>query len=234
MTGHLDAHEQALEAAYEKALSALKKKSTAENVKHAEASRKALEDYRAELAAKTDPEARRFKTLVPEALEYLQSEGWKVKKTKLSADRNKIVCESDGTFTKKAIDEYAGRALKKTDGSDKAAVDDARRKAKLELDILDEDFKKKKRANEIESGLWTRTSDIESMLAARAALLKNGIGPEFIHTYAPQLITLVNGDQAKAPDLIEFWLKEVEEFMNRYSAPVEFVVPMQAAGKEEE
>src|SRR3972149_4040374 len=159
MTTHLDGYEQDLVAALDKARAALKRKATSDNVKAAETARKALDAYRAEKAAAADPEARRFKTLAPEVLEYLKAEGWKVEKTKLYDDRNKINREPDGAWTKKAVDEYACRALERLDGSDKLFVEEARRKTSLEIDILEEKKKEIVRENEIEDGKWILRSE---------------------------------------------------------------------------
>lgn len=229
-----DTHKQTLEAAYDKARSALKKKVTTENIKCAEAARKALEAYRAELAAQADPSQRRFKTLTPEVLVYLKSEGWKIEKTKLYADEHKISREEDGTFAKKAVDDYARLCLKQLDGSDQSDEGLAKKTAQVELDILEEKKKEAIRENEIEDGRWVLRSDVESMLAGRASLLKSGLGPEFIHAHAGAVIRLTGGDTGKAPDLIEYWLNAMEEHFDRYSRPMEFAAPAGANNQKEE
>lgn len=218
-----NAHEQALKKAYNKARAALDKKSTTDNIKAVEAARRALEAYRAEKAADADPEARRFANLL-DVLGYLTDEGWKVSKTKLYADRGKIEKEKDGAYAKKAVDEYARRWLEKLDGSDQSEPGMAA-KVKVETDIAREKLKALQRENEIAAGKWVLKSDTESMLAGRAALLKSGLGEEFIHARAARIIELVGGDQSRAPDLIELWLREMEDHFNRYSEPMEFAAP---------
>jgi len=228
-------YEQDLVAALDKARAALKRKATSDNVKAAETARKALDAYRAEKAAQKDPEARRFRTLAPEVIEYLKAEGWKVEKTKLydDADRGALKKEN-GAYSKASVDKYANKWLEKLDGTDKPDDGLMTRKARLEIEILEEKKKEIVRENEIDAGKWVLRSEIEAMFAGRAGLLKNGLGPEFIHSHAPAIVTLVGGDQAKAPDLIEYWLKAIEEHFDRYSQPVEFAAPANPAKEEEE
>lgn len=222
-----NAHEQALEAAHRKALDALKKKATVENIRAAESAEKALADYRARKAAEADPEERRFKTLLGEdgVLAYLKESGWKIEKSKLHSDQHKIEKEKDGTYAKKKVDEYARLSLQRLDGTDSDTDGLAQKAARLEIEILEEKKIKARHENEVEAGRWVPKDDVESMLAGRAAVLKAGVGPEFIHARAEKLIELVNGDQARAPELIEYWLREAEALFDRYSRPLEFTAP---------
>ncbi|MBI5826389.1 MAG: hypothetical protein HZB22_01455 [Deltaproteobacteria bacterium] len=91
---------------------------TVANLKNWEAARRAYEDFQARKAAEANPGERRFKTLAPDVLEYLKATGWKIEKSKLYADRNKIDKETDGTYTIKAVDDYARLRLTRLDGSD--------------------------------------------------------------------------------------------------------------------
>lgn len=209
-----DAHKAALEAAHKKALAALKKKPTAENIRNAEAAKKALADHKARTAG---PGERRFKTLL-DALAYLKDEGWKVEKSKLYADApRKIDIEADGTYTPGALDKYARLCLQRIDGSgdgDKGAAD---RKARLENEILEEKKKKLQRENEKESDRFERRSEADKEFASFAAYTKNAVGPEFIHRAVERLIDAAEGNPKRAPEVIELWLKEVEELFDRHA-----------------
>lgn len=208
----------------EKARKAKDENPTTKNINAFVAAEKALADYRARAAAEADPKSRTFSTLL-EVLDYLQGEGWKISKSTLYDNQHKINKAKDGTYTKKAVDEYARLCLVKLDGSTDEGKGAAEKKEEIEAKIAEERLKKLQRDNEIEQGRWVRRSEVESMLAARAAALMNGVGPEFIHREAAGIIELVEGDIEKAPDLIEHWLKVVEELFDRYSRPVEFTVP---------
>jgi len=219
-----DDYGKTLEKAFADAQAAMKKKASAKNIKAVAAAKKALDEHRAEQAATADPEARRFRTLL-EVLYYLQGEGWKVSKSKLYEDQRKIEKEEDGTWTKQAVDEYARLRLTRLDGTTDEGRGAAERKEEIEAQIAQAKLEKLRRENEIEQGRWVRRSEVESMLAARASALMAGVGPEYIHREAAGIIELVGGDADRAPDLIDHWLKRVEELFDRYSRLMEFTVP---------
>lgn len=228
-----DPHEKDLEAALKAARSALKKKASAENVRAVEAGRKALKDYRAEKAAVADPAERRFTTQA-EVRAYLQGEGWKIGKSKLSADWKLIPRQKDGTVLARDADKYADlvrltRKENTAEGAEKAAI-----KVDWEEKIAEEKHKKLKYENEVAAGRWVLKSDVSRMLAARASALMNGVGPEFIHANAPDIVKLVGGQAEKIPDLIDYWLGKMEEHFNRYSRPLELAVPAGAPEEPEE
>ena len=175
-----------------------------------------------------DPAERRFANLL-EVLDYLKVEGWKVEKSKIYADKRIIAQEPDGSYTRKAIDDYAKRCLVRIDGSNTAQVDFSQRKAQLEVELLEEKKKEAVRENDIAAGRWVLKSEVESMLAARAALLKDGVGAGFIHSQAMRIIEVCGGLQEKAPELIAYWLEEVNALFDRYAAPTEFMAPPQEA-----
>ena len=232
----LEQEETVLARALARTMKAYNESATTKNLKEWDAAKKRYEEFQRHKAAAADPEARRFKTLAPEVLEYLKAESWKVEKSKLydDADRGALKKEKDGAYSKASVDKYANKWLEKLDGTDKPDDGLMTRKARLEIEILEEKKKEIVRENEIDAGKWVLRSDVESMFAGRASLLKNGLGPEFIHSHAPQIATLVGGDHAKVPDLIEYWLKAIEEHFDRYSKPVEFAAPVSTAREEEE
>jgi len=226
-----NAHEKALASAHRRALAAVKKRASVENIKAVEAAERALSDYRARRAAAAGAPERRFKTL-KEVLSYLKDEGWKVEKSKLYADKNKIDRQKDGSYLAADVDRYAKLCLSRLDGSDETPVD-AAEKLKWEIEFNKQRAKKLELENEVEKGRWLLRSEVSQMFAARAALLKDAVGPAFIHPRVADVIELVGGDQAKAPELIAWWLREVEKHMDQYSRPLEFAVPAQTKGEED-
>lgn len=224
-----DTHEQLLQDALSQAEAALKTKATTENIKAAEVAKKAIEDYRARQAASADPETRRFKTLNGKdgVLEYLQSEGWKVEKSKLDKDKHKIKKEADGTYTKKSVDEYARLSLERRDGSSTNLIDIATRKASIELENEEIKLWHNRREKEEKEGLWQLKSEVESEFAAFATFVKNSVGPEFIHRAAESIIRVVEGNTARTPELIELWRREVDEFFDNLSKRKEYTVPVE-------
>lgn len=227
-----DIHADALEAAHSKALAALKKKATAENIRNADAAEKALAEYRARTAG---PGERRFANLTPEALAYLKGEGWKVEKSKLYADQGKITKEKDGTYTVKALDEYARLCLQRLDGSDAEGRGAADTKARLENEILEEKKKKFQRDNEIEEDKWILKSEVEQKHTAKLALLLIAVG-NFTQggklDEAAEII--ISGGREKMPEFRAVLKREFRAILGEYSKKPDFAVPKQIAVEAEE
>ncbi len=203
-----------------KAINAYKENPTAQNLKEYSAAKQAVENYKARQQAAENPEEQRFKNLL-EVIVYLREEGWKCSKSKIYEDQNKIDRQSDGTITKKDADKYASIFLRRLDGSINADDLDPAEKLRWEIEIAKEKAEKLHRENEIERGIYLLRSDVEHMLAARAAYLKDNLGAAFIHSRASQIILLVNGDQTRIPDLVEFWLRNIDEIFNHYARPMQ-------------
>lgn len=218
-----DPHLSILEAAYKKAAAAAKKHAGHKEIKDLDAAKAAIDAHKKRRAEEAGDSTAPLKTLTGDVLAYLKAQGWKIEKSKLSADKRFIRCGKDGTYTREAADEYARVAgLQRLDGADPGLQSLAEQKLRAETRLAEERAEKIKLENEIEQKKWTRTSKIEGMLASRGALLKNGVGPEFIHARASAIIERVEGNQDRAPELVAFWLAEIDELFDRYAAPVEF------------
>lgn len=203
-----------------KMANAYKENPTAQNLKEYTAAKQAVENYKARKQAEGKPEEQCFKNLL-EVIVYLRDQGWKCSKSKIYEDQIKIDRQSDGTITKKDADKYAGIFLRRLDGSINADDLDPAEKLRWEIEIAKEKAEKLHRENEIERGIYLLRSDVEHMLAARAAYLKDNLGAAFIHSRASQIILLVNGDQTRIPDFVEFWLRNIEEIFNHYARPIQ-------------
>ena len=201
-----------------KTMQAYNQNPTIANLKDWDAAKKALEEYRIKKAAELNPQDAPLKGIM-DVLQYLQSEGWKISKSKLYEDENKIDKQKDGNILKKDADKYAAMFLRKLDGSD-YEIDPAS-KIKEETRLTKERADKVAFENEIMRGDYVLREEVEQQLAARAAYLKNSI-EGFFHSLSPRIAELVNGDQDKIPELTEFCLREVEDFFHHYSKPLVF------------
>lgn len=215
--------ENLLNRAVVKTMEAYKQEPISANLKDWEAARDALVKCRGRKAAEANP-AQAALAGIPEVLEYLKAEGWKIEKTKLYNDQGKIDKQKDGGILKKDADKYAAYFLKKLDGSDYEDIDPAE-KIKWETEIAKQKAEKLTMENEINRAVYVLKSDVEMQLAARAAYLKDNLGMDFIHSFAPRIVTLVQGSQDKIPDLVDIWLEHIEEVFNHYSKPIKFEVP---------
>lgn len=175
-------------------------------------------------SAEQNPDEARF--TVPEALEYLKAQGFKIEKTKLY-DEKAIVgftaVDNAVTFAKKDLDKYAKKFLSLLSGADSNNAED---KLKWETKIAEQKFNDMAFEAKIKEGKYILRSEVEQMLAARAAFLKDSLGPGFIHSRASKIVEIVKGNPDNIPELIEFWLRQIEEVFDYYSKPMRFEVPI--------
>ncbi|MBI3582387.1 MAG: hypothetical protein HY096_00370 [Nitrospinae bacterium] len=200
------------------ALKAVKESSSTANVKEYEKARQAIEEYFRQKEAEINPQEAALKG-IPEVLEYLRLEGWKVSKSKLYEDQLKIDKQKDGSILRKDADKYARLCLSKLDGSDYEI--DPFEKLKEETRFTKERADKVAFENEIARGNYILKSDAEQQLSARAAFLKSGV-QGFFHSMSTRLIELAEGKPEKGPDVLELCLKETEELFHHYSKPMVF------------
>lgn len=165
---------------------------------------------------------------VSEAVEYLKSQGYKIEKSKLYEDKHIIgfsTSNGSAVFGEKALDKYAKKFLSLLSGSDAISLEE---KLKWETRIAEQKFKDMELEAKIKQGMYILRSEIEQMLAARAAFLKDNLGQGFIHSRASKIAEIMQGNAERIPDLIEFWLRHIDEVFDYYSKPMKFEVPMSA------
>ncbi len=207
------------------ALKAVRENPSTANVKEYEKANRSIEEYFKKKEAEASNEIR-FQNIL-DVSGYLQSEGWKISKSKLYADRGIIKTQADGSYLKKDVDKYAEKFLRKLDGSD---IDsDPFEKLKEETRLTKERADKVAFENEIMRGSYVLREEAEQQLAARAAYIKSSI-EGFFHSLSPRIAELIGGDATKISELTEFCLREVEDFFHHYSKPLTFeAVKMQKA-----
>lgn len=215
--------EDTLSFAYAKTHAAYREKPSAQNLKDFEAAKAALEEFRKKKHIEQNPSEARF--AAPEALNYLNSEGFKIQNSKLYEDKNIIGYKTENniiTFAKKDLDKYAKKFLTPLSAGDSNMAD---RKMAAEANIAEQKFKDMEFEAKIKEGQYILRSEVEQMLAARAAFLKDNLGSSFIHSRAAKIAEILKGDPDRIPELIEFYLKQVDEVFDYYSKPLKFEVP---------
>jgi hypothetical protein len=153
---------------------------------------------------------------------YLCTQGWKLseKTIYLHRDEGKLKPGRDGTYSTSALDRYARRYLRRLDGSGGVEEESESPSAKDEAEIR----LRTARANYMElrqkilADQYVPADEFERALAARASVFKSDL-QNFAHGKAQDILTLVNGDQALVPDLIQCLWCEFENIMARYSDP---------------
>jgi len=161
-------------------------------------------------------------------VEYLSARGWKVKKSAVYQHHKdkKIMPQKDGAFRIADVEKYATAFLKRLDGVKTDLLDTIQKeKSRAEADKLTAQAKHWKIKTEILQGRYVEKDAFELELARRAAVFRSDI-ENFIRAQAMGIISLVGGDDTKAPDLIDFMLDQAEGWLDRYSGEKEFTVPV--------
>jgi hypothetical protein len=166
------------------------------------------------------------------ATEYLQKAGYAVKKSTLynHAKTGLIKPNTDGSYDTDALDRYALANLKRLDGTPTTVIDT--RLSRLQQDKLEattqiaiEQARLMKNRNRDFEAEWEVLKGTE--LAARAALFKNDL-ETFVRSKSLDIINIVHGDPALAPDLIAFVLASIDEIILRYVQTGEFEIDREA------
>ena len=176
-----------------------------------------------------DPKTQRrkdtFKNL-REAVAYLRGEGWKISQSTLYKHQRegKIKTEPDGSYTQKAILRYAKGYLTTQETKRKLADEELqRRKTKAEIQRNEELAKSARIKRMAQEGLYVLRADFDLELAARAAVLENGL--KFaVQTYAGEWVEVVGGDHGRTGDLIQSMNDAIDRTLNEYSNLREFHV----------
>jgi len=206
---------------------------TVQNLRAWEAAKGAFEKQNAIKAAESNPAERRFVNLT-EVADYLKIEGWKIKKSKLYENKRIIAQEPDGSYTKKAVDDYARLCLSRLDNSDDNLIEPAKQKATLEVALLEQRHREALRDNEIEEGLWVLRSDTEKQHTAKLALLLTAVD-NFIQGHkTEEAIVIVKGDREVVQEFRDFLRREFRAMLYEYAKPPEFAVPVKAMDEAEE
>lgn len=176
---------------------------------------------------------------------YLQSQGWKVKKSAVynHAADGKLRPRADGTYTKPAVDKYAKLWLKRLDGTRQNADDErlTRELREAELSKVKAQSqtwqeraitanKQRLQMEKSEAEGWIDLPTFEKDLAARLTLFKSDLA-NFAHVKTPEIVNLVAGEQGRIADLVDFMLTAFDNFLSRYAADVPFQPPSSPAFK---
>lgn len=224
--------ENVLSAAVKRTMKAYNKSSTVANLKDYQAAKTALGEFRNKKQQQENPEQARF--TVPDAVDYLKVQGFKIEKSKLYNEKAIVgfkTIDNAVTFTKKDLDKYAKKFLSLLTEADS---NNAEEKMKWETKIAEQKFHDMEFEAKIKEGRYVLCSEVEQMLAARAAFLKENLGQGFIHSRAPKLAEILKGNPDNIPELIDFYLKHIEEVFDYYSKPMRFEVPAAMINEEEE
>ncbi len=169
-------------------------------------------------SAGTYPAARTFKNL-NQAAAWLREQGWKISDSTIynHHTRNLINPRADGLYHEADLLRYAQNTLKRKDGAGSEKLEALQeRKALAEIERAEVQAAKMRLQQEILEGKYITKEQHEREMAARARLLKADM-QNFNRLYVEDLIHLVGGDPAQAPEALAFVERHTERWLNRYA-----------------
>lgn len=171
-----------------------------------------------EASAGTYPAARTFKNL-NQAAAWLREQGWKISDSTIynHHTRNLINPRADGLYHEADLLRYAQNTLKRKDGAGSEKLEALQeRKALAEIERAEVQAAKMRLQQEILEGKYITKEQHEREMAARARLLKADV-LNFGRLYVEDLIHLVGGDPAQAPEALAIFERQAEQWLNRYA-----------------
>ena len=174
-----------------------------------------------------------FQNLVG-VLAYLKERGYKASKSSLylHAGHGKIHPRKDELFHVRDIETYAKIFLKRRGGGPQRSPGgiDSLQKERLAADTmkLSAQALHWQTKTRVLTGAFVPRELFEMELAKRATVLKNDL-ESFARSQAAGIINVADGVPEKAPDMIQFLLNCIEDFLARYGEEREFRVPAMPA-----
>lgn len=193
-----------------------------------------LADEMLQLRTGQPEEAPRFKNRI-EVADYLQQQGYKVKKSKVYNDVKAGILRvnTDGTVTMSQVDKYINHPksglmrLKQDDGGGlmpSPEIEDLQRqKLQAEITKIEESAKKLAFEREKAEGKHISREFLDMELASRAAVFEAGV-KHVVTRKSVEWIRLVNGSMGMADELIEKINIDIDELLNEMASTDRFSV----------
>ena len=180
----------ALLTAKESAKKSMLDEPSANNVASFERAKRALEAF---TRPSEEPDQRVFRNRI-EALGHLQAQGYKIKKSKLYEDAKAgfLRMQKDGSVFERDLERYVRRVgLEKPEELGAAAAADLQaRKLGLEIAKLEEEYRERKRKNDVQEGRYMLREQVYMEIAGRAAVFEAGL-KHAVDTRAAELLEAV-------------------------------------------
>ena len=210
-------------------LEAYRQKPTQANLKNWQAAEKALDEYLEEIRGRREDTEPAPLPNLKAVVAYLKANGWNAPKSTvyLHRQKGKLSAGADGAFDPREVLAYAAANLSRAHGEENPAgapeADGIDEIASLQRQKLIADAKKAAAQADhwdlktrIQTGEYIPRAEFERALAARAMVLKNDL-MTFFRSLAAEVIQIVDGDAARAPDLIDFAVEKLEVYLGRYA-----------------
>ena len=207
-----------LQLAKVKALGKVQASPTAENLKNYQAAERALAEFLRRQAAAADPGGEVFPR-VADVHRYLESCGISI--TRQTVDNHvkagKLGEHPGGGFLRSAVDRYVETFLLSGDDGQAELM---REKVEAEVKKIKAQAEHWRTRARRERGELIEVSAVERALSERAAFLRADL-ENFFRSQAAAIIDRVRGDHDLTGELVDWGLELVEEWLDRYTRPME-------------
>jgi hypothetical protein len=197
---------------------------SSQNLKNMKVTEEALEEFRRSIQAEKSGDI--FKN-VASIVKYLEEAGWKISEKSLYRHINKerkLLRQPDGTFSRKAVDDYAKAWLNQiATGKRKQTASDELQYKKLDQELKNITLKNEREQFNFDKdkGLYIRREQIDIELAMRAGVFISGL-KHWIQSDVADWIESVGGDTKKAGELISKINNGLDEHINQYAGNHEY------------
>jgi hypothetical protein len=176
-------------------------------------------------------------TSIAKVHKYLIDKGWQVSQRAVyNHFKEGKLRKKQGAFSVQAVNLYARSFLIRKDSGQTAAEEE---RVPLQQQKLSQEIKKLEIQNQreefkfdVEKGKYLPKDDFELELAARASVFEAGFR-YFFQSMSAEIITLVEGNMKKVPELIAMLNERLDEQLNEYASTKEYQVMILGAKEDE-
>ncbi len=216
-TATVETEGEILQRAKVKALGEVNKSPTAENLRNYRAAEQALAEYERRCRAADKPELVEFSSVI-EAFRYAVAQGYS--RTRQTMDNHikagRLPASRTGKIRKVDLERYLDQELGATDTAGISLAVEKQEAEVKKISAMAEHWELKTRQRR---GELIERNAVDDLLAQRAGFLRQDL-EQFFQLQAVPLINLVGGDPEREQGLIDFALEQLEEWLDRYSKPM--------------
>lgn len=166
------------------------------------------------------------------ALEHLQADGWQIGQSQFYKHCKEMLLrpEKEGGYSLKAVEKYAAINLRRTETGQKVNDKlDRMQEERLEVELATAKVKLTREQHDlgVKQSRFIPRDEFELAIVARAVAFMAHLN-HTIQSSVPDWIDIVEGDQARAPDLVATISEAIEQRMGDFAADVEFDVILEA------
>lgn len=200
------------------ALEAYNGEPTAANLRTWQAAKGALEAFLGDVDPASSGNGAGAMNSILAVTDFLNKDGWKVSKSKLSRDaqRGMIRKNADGTISEAEAIAYAHKYLKRAMVPDSESTEEMlRNKAEAEVALLRTREEKLRFEKEVSQGKYLRRDDVRLETAVKVGVLEAGL-KNAVRIHADEWLQRAGGDASRAGLLCDLIYAEIDKLLDDF------------------